>query len=154
MVKISEIHPMNPPKLDKISDMARLSHLNEPSVLYNLKQRYGDDDIYTYSGLFLVAINPYKNIPIYTNEVVDRYKGRRREDVDPHIYAISDAAYRNMLTNRANQSMLITYVEERESESERATIFLYFTIFTIAFANKLSFRTITHIHIQWRVRCW
>jgi myosin heavy subunit len=68
-IKIKDVEPMNPPSLDKINDMSRLSHLNEPSVLHNLRQRYESDMIYTYSGLFLIAVNPYKRLPIYTEEV-------------------------------------------------------------------------------------
>ncbi|EFC48085.1 myosin [Naegleria gruberi] len=102
------VYPMNPQKLDGIPDMAQLSLLNEPSVFYNLKYRYERDQIYTYSGLFLVAVNPYKNLPIYTDEVIKRHDGKRREDVEPHIYTVSDVAYRQMLQNGENQSMLIT----------------------------------------------
>jgi len=56
-----------------VNDMARLSHLNEPSVLANLRERYSKDNIYTYSGLFLIAVNPYKSLPIYTKEVMDEH---------------------------------------------------------------------------------
>lgn len=91
---IEEVFPMNPPKLTGIEDMARLSHLNEPSVLFNLKKRYDNDKIYTYSGLFLVAVNPYKNLPIYTDEVIKKHQGKRREDAEPHVFTVSDVAYR------------------------------------------------------------
>ncbi|KAG2382959.1 hypothetical protein C9374_004926 [Naegleria lovaniensis] len=105
---IEEVFPMNPPKLTGIEDMARLSHLNEPSVLFNLKKRYDNDKIYTYSGLFLVAVNPYKNLPIYTDEVIKKHQGKRREDAEPHVFTVSDVAYRQMLQNQLNQSMLVT----------------------------------------------
>lgn len=72
-IKIKEVEPVNPPSLDRINDMSRLSHLNEPSVLHNLRQRYESDLIYTYSGLFLVAVNPYKKLPIYTDQVRSFY---------------------------------------------------------------------------------
>ncbi|NXR83375.1 MYH7 protein, partial [Pycnonotus jocosus] len=108
VVKEDEVHPMNPPKFDMIEDMAMLTHLNEPSVLYNLKRRYSHWMIYTYSGLFCVTINPYKWLPVYTAPVVAAYKGKRRSEAPPHIYSIADNAYNDMLRNRENQSMLIT----------------------------------------------
>ncbi|XP_069700201.1 myosin heavy chain, muscle isoform X7 [Periplaneta americana] len=99
---------VNPPKFEKVEDMADLTYLNEASVLHNLRQRYYCKLIYTYSGLFCVAINPYKRYPVYTNRCAKLYRGKRRNEVPPHIFAISDGAYVNMLTNRENQSMLIT----------------------------------------------
>uniref|UniRef100_A0A452IZJ1 Myosin motor domain-containing protein n=1 Tax=Gopherus agassizii TaxID=38772 RepID=A0A452IZJ1_9SAUR len=97
VVKEDDIQQMNPPKFDMIEDMAMLTHLNEASVLYNLKRRYAHWMIYTYSGLFCVTINPYKWLPVYTSPVVAAYKGKRRSEVPPHIYAIADNAYNDML---------------------------------------------------------
>ncbi|XP_063624532.1 myosin heavy chain, muscle isoform X36 [Cydia splendana] len=99
---------VNPPKYEKCEDMSNLTYLNDASVLYNLKQRYYHKLIYTYSGLFCVAINPYKRFPVYTTRCARLYRGKRRSEVPPHIFAISDGAYVNMLTNHENQSMLIT----------------------------------------------
>lgn len=99
---------VNPPKFEKCEDMSNLTYLNDASVLYNLKARYVVKLIYTYSGLFCVAINPYKRYPIYTSRVVKIYQGKRRNEVPPHIFAIADGAYMDMLQNHENQSMLIT----------------------------------------------
>nr|XP_033797180.1 myosin-15 isoform X2 [Geotrypetes seraphini] len=99
---------MNPPKFDMIEDMAMLTHLNEASVLQNLRKRYANWMIYTYSGLFCVTVNPYKILPVYKTEVVAAYKGKRRSEAPPHIFSIADNAYHDMLRNRENQSMLIT----------------------------------------------
>ncbi|XP_074519794.1 myosin-4-like [Halichoeres trimaculatus] len=107
-VKDDEIFPMNPPKFDKIEDMAMMTHLNEAAVLYNLKERYAAWMIYTYSGLFCVTVNPYKWLPVYNQEVVVAYRGKKRQEAPPHIFSISDNAYQFMLTDRENQSILIT----------------------------------------------
>ncbi|KAG7243497.1 hypothetical protein INR49_011053 [Caranx melampygus] len=107
-VKEDDIHPRNPPKFDKMEDMAMMTHLNEPSVLYNLKERYASWMIYTYSGLFCVVVNPYKWLPVYDAVVVAAYRGKKRIEAPPHIFSISDNAYQFMLTDRENQSVLIT----------------------------------------------
>lgn len=88
--------------------MAELTHLNEASVVHNLHMRYQADLIYTYSGLFLVTVNPYCPLPIYTNEYINMYKGRSREDTKPHIYAMADHAFRNLVDEGENQSILVT----------------------------------------------
>ncbi len=88
--------------------MANLTYLNDASVFYNLKTRYQARLIYTYSGLFCVVVNPYKRFPIYTQTVVKMYLGKRRNEVPPHLWAITETAYRNMLMNSKDQSMLIT----------------------------------------------
>ncbi|XP_018368061.1 PREDICTED: myosin heavy chain, muscle isoform X29 [Trachymyrmex cornetzi] len=106
--KKDQLQQVNPPKYEKCEDMSNLTYLNDASVLHNLKQRYYAKLIYTYSGLFCVAINPYKRFPVYTGRCAKLYRGKRRSEVPPHIFAISDGAYVNMLTNNENQSMLIT----------------------------------------------
>ncbi|KAF1458362.1 Myosin-1B, partial [Spheniscus mendiculus] len=97
-VKEDQIFSMNPPKYDKIEDMAMMTHLHEPAVLYNLKERYAAWMIYTYSGLFCVTVNPYKWLPVYNPEVVLAYRGKKRQEAPPHIFSISDNAYQFMLT--------------------------------------------------------
>merc|ERR1719361_410256 len=106
--KTSEIGQVNPPKFEKIEDMADLTYLNDASVFHNLDARFKAKLIYTYSGLFCVVVNPYKRYPIYTATCVKLYLGKRRNEVPPHLWAITETAYRNMLTNTKNQSMLIT----------------------------------------------
>ncbi|XP_061118337.1 myosin heavy chain, fast skeletal muscle-like isoform X1 [Conger conger] len=107
-VKEDDVTPMNPPKFDKIEDMAMMTHLNEASVLYNLKERYAAWMIYTYSGLFCATVNPYKWLPVYDQDVVAAYRGKKRMEAPPHIFSVSDNAYQSMLTDRENQSILIT----------------------------------------------
>ncbi|CAJ0600448.1 unnamed protein product [Cylicocyclus nassatus] len=106
--KAELIQEMNPPKFEKTEDMSNLTFLNDASVLHNLRARYSSMLIYTYSGLFCVVINPYKRLPIYTDSVAQMFMGKRKTEMPPHLFAVSDEAYRNMLINKENQSMLIT----------------------------------------------
>ncbi|CAF4074858.1 unnamed protein product [Rotaria sp. Silwood2] len=99
---------VNPPKFNKVEDMSELTCLNDASVLFNLKERYYSGLIYTYSGLFCVVVNPYKRLPIYSENVIEMYKGKKREQMPPHIFAIASDAYRSMLQNREDQSILCT----------------------------------------------
>uniref|UniRef100_A0A8B9LXK1 Myosin-11-like n=1 Tax=Astyanax mexicanus TaxID=7994 RepID=A0A8B9LXK1_ASTMX len=107
-VNKDDIQKMNPPKFSKVEDMAELTCLNEASVLHNLRERYFSGLIYTYSGLFCVVVNPYKMLPIYSEKIIDMYKGKKRHEVPPHIYSITDNAYRNMMQDREDQSILCT----------------------------------------------
>ncbi|XP_061892707.1 myosin-16-like [Entelurus aequoreus] len=107
-IKKDEIQQMNPPKFFQASDMSNLTFLNEASVMENLRSRYVDMRIYTYSGLFCVTINPYKWLPIYGAKVAQMYKGKKRNEVPPHLFSISDNAYHDMMLEHENQSMLIT----------------------------------------------
>jgi myosin protein heavy chain len=116
----------NPPKFDRVDDIADLSFLNEASVVHNLRLRYGSGAIYvsprcfasdivftaeqTYSGLFLVAINPYQTLPLYSDAIIHQYRGRRKVENPPHIFAIAERAWVNMGDERENQSILITSV--------------------------------------------
>ncbi|KAM9313842.1 myosin-10 isoform 1-T1 [Pholidichthys leucotaenia] len=108
VVNKDDIQKMNPPKFTKVEDMAELTCLNEASVLHNLKDRYYSGLIYTYSGLFCVVINPYKNLPIYSENIIEMYRGKKRHEMPPHIYAISESAYRCMLQDREDQTILCT----------------------------------------------
>ncbi|KAI2648738.1 Myosin-7 [Labeo rohita] len=121
-VKEADIHPQNPPKFDKIEDMAMFTFLHEPAVLFNLKERYAAWMIYTYSGLFCVTVNPYKWLPVYNQEVVLAYRGKKRSEAPPHIFSISDNAYQYMLSDRENQSILITIAaspSKKDTSSEK-----------------------------------
>ncbi|KAG6335417.1 hypothetical protein ID866_3664 [Astraeus odoratus] len=107
-VPLYALSKMNPPKFDRVDDIADLTYLNEASVVHNLRLRYGSGVIYTYSGLFLVAINPYQNLPLYTDVIIQQYRSKRRDENPPHIFAVSERAWVNMQSERENQSILIT----------------------------------------------
>jgi len=106
--KAIDVGKVNPPKFEKCEDMVNLTFLNDASVFWNLKTRYQAKMIHTYSGLFVVVVNPYKRYPLYTHRVCKIYLGKRRNEVPPHLWAIAENAYRNMLQNNKNNAMLIT----------------------------------------------
>ncbi|XP_062401320.1 myosin heavy chain, fast skeletal muscle-like [Sardina pilchardus] len=135
-VKEEEIHPMNPPKYDKIEDMAMMTHLSEPAVLYNLKERYAAWMIYTYSGLFCVTVNPYKWLPVYDAQVVAGYRGKKRIEAPPHIFSISDNAYQFMLQDRENQSILITGESGAGKTVNTKRVIQYFATIAVAGGGK------------------
>uniref|UniRef100_A0A8C3AL05 Myosin, heavy chain 14, non-muscle n=1 Tax=Cyclopterus lumpus TaxID=8103 RepID=A0A8C3AL05_CYCLU len=123
-----EVQRMNPPHFSKVEDMADLTCLNEASVLHNLRERYYSGLIYTYSGLFCVVVNPYKNLPIYTESIVEMYRGKKRHEMPPHIYAISEAAYRSMLQGESgagkteNTKKVIQYLAHVASSHKGGTL--------------------------------
>jgi len=90
-----------------VQNLINLPYLHEPAILYCLEQRYNQSNIYTYTGPILIAVNPFKKVPLYTTQILETYynqglltsQGIESPTVlDPHIYAISDAAFRDMMT--------------------------------------------------------
>uniref|UniRef100_A0A670IVG1 Myosin VB n=1 Tax=Podarcis muralis TaxID=64176 RepID=A0A670IVG1_PODMU len=87
----------NPDILVGENDLTALSYLHEPAVLHNLKVRFLESNhIYTYCGIVLVAINPYEQLPIYGQDVIYAYSGQNMGDMDPHIFAVAEEAYKQM----------------------------------------------------------
>eukprot|EP00095_Tigriopus_kingsejongensis_P011311 maker-scaffold14_size734282-snap-gene-6.29 protein:Tk11311 transcript:maker-scaffold14_size734282-snap-gene-6.29-mRNA-1 annotation:"myosin heavy muscle isoform x29" len=106
--KRDQVHQVNPPKFDCCDDMSNLTYLNDPCVLWNSIVRYKNQLIYTYSGLFCIAINPYKRYPIYTQRAIEIYIGRRRAECPPHIFGVAEGSYQGLMNAGKNQSILIT----------------------------------------------
>jgi len=106
--KKDQVGQVNPPKFDCCDDMSGLTYLNDACVLWNSVVRYKNELIYTYSGLFCIAINPYKRFPIYTQRAMDIYIGKRRSECPPHIFGVAEGSYQGMQNAGKNQSILIT----------------------------------------------
>ncbi|XP_058490606.1 unconventional myosin-XVIIIa isoform X4 [Solea solea] len=102
-----DIEKANPPLYDRSEDLASLLYLNESSVMHCLRQRYGGNLIHTYAGLNMVVINPLSTPSMYSEKVMHMFKGCRREDSAPHIYSVAQSAYRNLLTTRQDQSIVL-----------------------------------------------
>ncbi|XP_051985877.1 myosin-9-like [Xyrauchen texanus] len=145
-VNKDDIQKMNPPKYSKVEDMAELTCLNEASVLHNLRERYYSGLIYTYSGLFCVVINPYKYLPIYTEEIVEMYKGKKRHEMPPHIYAITDMAYRSMMQDREDQSILCTGESGAGKTENTKKVIQYLAYVASSFKTKKDQSNITLSH--------
>ncbi|XP_061101477.1 unconventional myosin-Vc isoform X2 [Conger conger] len=102
-------HLRNPDILVGENDLTALSYLHEPAVLHNLKVRFVESKIiYTYCGIILVAVNPYKQLPVYGDAVIHAYSGRNMGDMDPHIFAVAEEAYKQMARNNKNQSIIVS----------------------------------------------
>ncbi|XP_041046932.1 unconventional myosin-Vb isoform X2 [Carcharodon carcharias] len=99
----------NPDILVGENDLTALSYLHEPAVLHNLKVRFLESNaIYTYCGIVLVAINPYEQLPIYGEDVIQAYSGQNMGDMDPHIFAVAEEAYKQMARDEKNQSIIVS----------------------------------------------
>lgn len=94
---------------ENVEDLTTLSHLNEPSVLNVIKLRYSQFNIYTYSGIVLIAVNPFqRNDELYSSYRIRRYANTRRGDEEPHLFAIAEEAYRCMINRKENQSIVVS----------------------------------------------
>lgn len=99
----------NPNILVGENDLTALSYLHEPAVLHNLKVRFIDSRlIYTYCGIVLVAINPYESLPFYEPDIIKAYSGQNMGDMDPHIFAVAEEAYKQMARDERNQSIIVS----------------------------------------------
>uniref|UniRef100_A0A8C5R4E2 Myosin IE n=1 Tax=Leptobrachium leishanense TaxID=445787 RepID=A0A8C5R4E2_9ANUR len=91
-----------------VDDMVLLSKITEDAIVDNLKKRYMDDFIFTYIGSVLISVNPFKQLPYFTDREIDLYQGAAQYENPPHIYALADNMYRNMLIDGENQCVIIS----------------------------------------------
>lgn len=102
-----DIEKANAPSCDRLEDLASLVYLNESSVLHTLRQRYGASLLHTYAGPSLLVLSTRGAPAVYSEKVMHMFKGCRREDMAPHIYAVAQTAYRAMLMSRQDQSIVL-----------------------------------------------
>uniref|UniRef100_A0A3B3BBV6 Myosin IEb n=1 Tax=Oryzias melastigma TaxID=30732 RepID=A0A3B3BBV6_ORYME len=96
-------------KVSGVDDMVLLSKINEDAITDNLKKRYMDDYIFTYIGPVLISVNPFKQLPYFTDREVELYQGAAQYENPPHIYALADNMYRNMMIDSENQCVIIRW---------------------------------------------
>ena len=131
--KKDQVGQVNPPKFDCSDDMSGLTYLNDACVLWNSVVRYKNELIYTYSGLFCIAINPYKRFPIYTQRAMEIYIGRRRSECPPHIFGVAEGSY--------------------QVRSQKYMIQDLFLIVTSSTGYVQQWQESVHLD-YWRVWCW
>uniref|UniRef100_A0A2K5E5C2 Unconventional myosin-XVIIIa n=1 Tax=Aotus nancymaae TaxID=37293 RepID=A0A2K5E5C2_AOTNA len=102
-----DVEKANAPSCDRLEDLASLVYLNESSILHTLRQRYGASLLHTYAGPSLLVLGPRGAPAVYSEKVMHMFKGCRREDMAPHIYAVAQTAYRAMLMSRQDQSIVL-----------------------------------------------
>ncbi|KAL0328513.1 UNVERIFIED_CONTAM: Myosin-2 [Sesamum calycinum] len=120
-VPTQELLPANPDILEGVDDLVQLSYLNEPSVLHNLHCRYSKDTIYSKAGPVLLAVNPFKDVEPYGNDFITAFKQKILDS--PHVYAVAETAYNEMMTDEIDQSIIISG-ESGSGKSETAKIAL------------------------------
>jgi ribosomal protein S21 len=108
--KASHVHAKDPEESPcGVDDMTKLAYLHEPGVLQNLKSRYDMNEIYTYTGSILIAVNPFRRLPhLYDVQMMEQYKGADFGELSPHPFAVADVAYRLMLNEGISQSILVS----------------------------------------------
>ncbi|KAG8894293.1 Myosin type-2 heavy chain 1, partial [Tulasnella sp. 403] len=115
----------NPPLLEAVDDLATLSHLNEPSVLHTIRNRYAQHSIYTYSGIVLIAMNPFQRVTLYGPEIIQAYIGRRKGELEPHLFAIAEDAYTRMRRDNIGQTIIVSG-ESGAGKTESAKLIMRF----------------------------
>ena len=121
---------------DDVENLINLPYLHEPALLYCLQRRYNDGNIYTYTGPILIAMNPFKSVPLYTSHILEAYynNGLMKSQgiitttvLPPHVYAIADAAYRNMMNaimNGIKTTTTTTSTTKKSDESPNQSILI------------------------------
>ena len=96
----------NTDEIDNQNNLIDIPHLNEPTVLNSVYLRYIQNNIYTYTGNILISINPFQNLQLYTDKIIESYKNNQNKD--PHIYQIARKSYNNLKNTHQNQTILIS----------------------------------------------
>lgn len=125
-----------------VDDMTKLAYLHEPGVLDNLRSRYDINEIYTYTGNILIAVNPFIKLPhLYDSHMMAQYKGAGFGELSPHPFAIADAAYRLMINEGISQSILVSG-ESGAGKTESTKLLMRYLAYMGGRANAAEGRTV------------
>ncbi|KAJ3212445.1 Myosin type-2 heavy chain 1 [Dinochytrium kinnereticum] len=127
----------NPEIMEMADDLAQLSYLHEPAVFWGVKTRFGNRYIYTYSGIVLIAMNPFEYIDMYSVDIMREYAGKRRDELEPHLFAVAEECYRAMLEGK-NQSIIVSGESGAGKTQSTKYIMRYFaTVDSLSKMNEL-----------------
>ncbi|KAK6265916.1 hypothetical protein QUC31_016753 [Theobroma cacao] len=143
VAKTSSVYPKDPefPSCG-VDDMTKLAYLHEPGVLQNLRCRYDINEIYTYTGNILIAVNPFRRLPhLYDNHMMEQYKGAALGELSPHPFAVADSAYRQMINEGISQSILVSG-ESGAGKTESTKMLMRYLAYMGGRANKEGERSV------------
>ncbi|XVE81493.1 hypothetical protein DITRI_Ditri15bG0068800 [Diplodiscus trichospermus] len=143
VAKASNIYPKDPefPSCG-VDDMTKLAYLHEPGVLQNLRCRYDINEIYTYTGNILIAVNPFRRLPhLYDSHMMEQYKGAAFGELSPHPFAVADSAYRQMINEEISQSILVSG-ESGAGKTESTKMLMCYLAYMGGRANKSEERSV------------
>jgi len=90
------------------NDLVMLENVNPAVILFHIKQRYLTNQIYSYVGPILISCNPYKLLPLYTPAILNSYIKRDNRYLEPHVYAVANRAFRDLVSHSCSQSIVIS----------------------------------------------
>ncbi|KAH1045233.1 hypothetical protein GLYMA_09G282500v4 [Glycine max] len=128
--KSANMYPKDPEfPPNGVEDMTRLAYLHEPGVLQNLHLRYAMNEIYTYTGNILIAVNPFQRLPhLSATSTMAKYKGAAFGEQSPHPFAIASSAYSKMINEETSQSILVSG-ESGAGKTESTKMLMHYLAF-------------------------
>ncbi|XP_037068511.1 unconventional myosin-XVIIIa-like, partial [Pollicipes pollicipes] len=145
-----DIEKANPPQFDQTEELSQLRHLNESSALHTLRQRYGSNLIHTSAGASTLVVNPMSSLAIYSDKVIQMFRGCKPEDMPPHIYCTAQTAYRALLGQRQDQSLvLLGRSGSGKTTNARHLLHYLVTAATAAAAPAQRPLTVEKLHAAW-----
>ena len=89
-------------------DLCNVGVLSEEVLLKTLEARFREGRIYTDNGPMLVAVNPFRRLPLYGPDKLLEYIDEGRRSLPPHIYKLSARCFSELQLDRRSQAVLVS----------------------------------------------